>query len=158
MSEWIVFFILIIIFGFITDGIVIWKRSNIITLDTMGPDLETKCPQIKANLINENSIMLSNVSGVILFVREGCISCQTLMKEIDYLDYRSTQLYPLVVGEKNSAENFYKEHTDWKHVGYIEDEFVIDNLKIISFPFYMYLENGIVKEKGFPLIEKITRG
>lgn len=157
MSEIILVLWLIIVFGVITDIIIIFKQRSVKTLEMMGIDIEKRCPELKVNMTNENDFFMKDMTGVVLFVEEDCITCQTVINSIETSGLKNDRLYTVLIGEKENAVNFMENHSSWKRVGFLDRNVVSEKLNISAFPYFMLLQDGVVKEKGFPQIEKIMK-
>lgn len=158
MSEIILVLWLIIAFSVITDVVIIYKKRNVITLETMGIDIEKSCPDLNVNMIDQNNFFMQDMSGVVLFIEEDCITCQTIVNSIETSELKNDRLYTVLMGQKENAINFKEKHSTWERVGYLDRNVAREKLNISAFPFFMLLQDGVVKEKGFPKIETIMKG
>lgn len=155
MKDVFLAFGLMIVFGIFANLIIILKRGNIKTIKTMGIELEDRCPEISIDMIDQENCSINHISGVFLFVEEECITCQTIINGIEMSKLRNEKIFTILVGERSNAVHFMEEHPSWKRVGYINMNIIKEKLNISAFPFFMLLQDGIVKEKGFPEIDKI---
>lgn len=157
MSEIILILGLIVMFAMVTNGIIIYKQRNLVTVDDMGIEIEKKCPNLRIELLNEGEIQMSELTGTIIFVEEDCVTCQMLVRDIDSSGRKDENMVTVLVGGKEYATNFVKKYLSWKKVGFLERENIESNLNITAFPYFMVLEDGIVKEKGIAVTEKLLR-
>lgn len=158
MNDYILSLYLIVAFGIITDLVIIIKKRNVITIENMGIDVLKKCPDLNINMINNKKIFkLKDMSGIILFIEEDCITCQTIVNAIETSEIQYDILYAVVVGGEENAVRFIENHNSWKNVGFLDKGIIMKNLNISAFPFFMLLKDGTVIEKGFPAIETLIK-
>ena len=119
MGESILVLSLIIFFCIITDLIII-KKGNAVTLETMGIGLEMRCPDVNVNMISEKNFSMKEVSGIILFVQNDCNTCETVVNTMENSDLKNNNLYTIIVGEEEEAISFMGKHSSWERVGFLD--------------------------------------
>lgn len=100
MSEIILAFGLITMFTMITNGMVIYKQDNLMTLDKMGIEIGKRCPEQVLEYLNGKKFNLSEISGKIIFVEEDCVTCQVLVETINVSGRKDDDMITILVGKK----------------------------------------------------------
>lgn len=157
MSEVVLVLGLIVLFAMITNGIIINKQRNSMPIDKMGIEIGKKCPDQDLEYINGKKFRLSELTGSVIFVEEGCVTCQMLVEDIDASGRKDENMITVLVGEKEHATRFIRKHPSWNKVAFWNKEELQKELNISAFPFYMTLSKGTVKEKGFAETGKILK-
>ena len=157
MSEIILAFGLITMFTMITNGMVIYKQDNLMTLDKMGIEIGKRCPEQVLEYLNGKKFNLSEISGKIIFVEEDCVTCQVLVETINVSGRKDDDMITILVGKKENAVRFVQKYPAWNKVSFFEREELYSMLNISAFPFYMDLNNGIVEEKGAASAGKVLK-
>lgn len=153
MSEIVLVLGLIVLFSIITNGIIINKKRNSISLDKMGIEIGKRCPAQDLEYVNGKKIQLSELTGNVIFVEEDCVTCQMLVKEIDASGRKDDNMTTVLVGEREHAIRFMQKYPLWDKVAFMNKEELDIKLNISAFPFYMILNKGVVKKKGFAVAE-----
>lgn len=153
MSEIVLVLGLIVLFSMITNGIIINKKRNSISLDKMGIEIGKRCPAHDLEYVNGKKIQLSELTGNVIFVEEDCVTCQMLVKEIDASGRKDDNMTTVLVGEREHAIRFMQKYPSWDKVAFMNKEELDIKLNISAFPFYMILNKGVVKKKGFAVAE-----
>ncbi len=157
MSEIVLVLGLIIFFAIITNGIIINKQRNSMPIDKMGIEIGKRCPEQDLEYVNGKKFQLSELTGTIIFVEEQCMTCQMLVKDIDASGRKDENMVTILVGEKEHAINFIQKYPSWNKIAFWKNEELQKKLNISAFPFYMTLNKGVVKEKGFASVKKILK-
>lgn len=157
MSEIVLVLGLIVLFSMITNGIIINKKRNSISLDKMGIEIGKRCPAQDLEYVNGKKIQLSELTGDVIFVEEDCVTCQMLVKEIDASGRKDDNMTTVLVGEREHAIRFMQKYPSWDKVAFLNKEELDIKLNISAFPFYMILNKGVVKKKGFAVAENFLK-
>lgn len=123
----------------------------------MGIEIGKKCPDQDLEYVNGKKIQLSELTGNVIFVEEDCVTCQMLVKDIDASGRKDDNMTTVLVGEREHAIRFMQKYPSWDKVAFLNKEELDIKLNISAFPFYMILNKGVVKKKGFAIAENFLK-
>ncbi len=157
MSEIVLVLGIIVLFAMISSGIIINKQKKIIPLDKMGIEIGQRCPKQELEYSNGDKIQLSELTGKIIFVEENCMTCQLLVKDINATGKKDDNMVTVLIGDRDQVIRFMQKYPLWSKVTFMNKDEIHMKLNISAFPFYMTLNKGVVREKGFATTEKILK-
>lgn len=109
-----------------------------------------------SDIIKSISIENLRKSKILLcFVSTDCPSCNEVIKYMnENLVDEFNKIYFVIEGQKNKVEDWYLNNKYTFHATYIEEDILLEELKINRFPFAFCLNESVVINKG-PLFKEI---